>query len=134
MMCSCLTTRRTATRYRCAPWRCSACSWSAWSRSSWSTSPRTGSSPAAARTAETRSRPVPEIELDLGAQLIASLEGMTARLDREERQRQAIIQAVRQIPLTAPQANAAGLIDYPDLLAAKTGYYWGVRRLTLTGF
>jgi hypothetical protein len=77
---------------------------------------------------------VPEIELDLGAQLIASLETLTTKLDREEQRRQAMVQAVRQIPITAPQANAAGLIDYPDLLAVKTGYYWGVRRLTLSGF
>lgn len=77
---------------------------------------------------------MPEIELDLGAQLVASLETLTARLEREERQRQRMAQAIRQVPLTGPQANAAGVIDVPDLLAVKTGYYWSVRRLTLSGF
>jgi hypothetical protein len=77
---------------------------------------------------------VPDIELDIGAQLIASIETLSAALVRQEQQRQRMAQCIRQIPLKAPQANAAGVIDYPDLLAVKTGYYWGVRRLTLSGF
>ncbi len=31
-------------------------------------------------------------------------------------------------------SGGAGVIDYPDTLKAKTGYYWSVRRLTLTGW
>jgi hypothetical protein len=77
---------------------------------------------------------VPDIELDLGVQLIASLEGLTARLDREERDRQRMSQAIRQIPLAANQPNAAGVIDDPAQLRANTGYYWSVRRLVLSGF
>lgn len=77
---------------------------------------------------------MPDIEIDIGAQLVASLETMAAKLDRDERHRQKMTQAIRQIPIAAPQANAAGLIDYPDLLAVKTGYYWGIRRLTFSGF
>lgn len=78
---------------------------------------------------------MPDIELDLGMQLIASLETVTAKLTREEDHRQRKMQAIRQIPLVAPQATASPfVIDSPDNLAAKTGYCWGVRRLALTGF
>jgi hypothetical protein len=81
---------------------------------------------------------MPEIELDLGAQLIASIETLNTALSRQEQQRQRAAQCIRQIPLVSPQMNlsagGAGVIDIPDLLAAKTGYYWGVRRLTLSGF
>lgn len=77
---------------------------------------------------------MPEIEIDIGAQLIASIEALSTTLARQEQQRQRMTQCVRQVPLTAPQANSDGIIDYPDLLACKTGYYWSVRRLTLSGF
>lgn len=80
---------------------------------------------------------MPEIELDLGVQLIAGIEGMAAKIDRAERYRQRMAQAIRQIPITAPPMNlasGAGVIDVPDLLAVKTGFMWSVRRLTLYGF
>ena len=78
-----------------------------------------------------------DIEVDLGAQLVASIEGMAARLDREERQRQRMAQAIRQVPITPPQITlnaGAGTLDLPASLRVPTGYYWGVRRLTLSGF
>lgn len=80
---------------------------------------------------------MPEIELDIGAQLIASLETLSAAMARQERDRQRMAQAIRQVPLTAPQMTlsaGAGTIDSPDTLKAKTGYYWSVRRLTLQGW
>ena len=77
---------------------------------------------------------MPDLELDIGAQLVAAVGSMTAMLEQQERQRQAQSQAVRQVPLTGPPPNAAGIIDMPDLLMAKTGYYWSVRRLVLSGF
>jgi hypothetical protein len=77
---------------------------------------------------------VPDLEIDVGAQLCASLDSLTDQLRRQDAWRQQQAQVIRQIPITAPQANAAGIIDVPDLLAVKTGYFWGVRRLTLSGF
>lgn len=73
-------------------------------------------------------------ELELTAQLCASLDGLTTQLKYEEGRRQQMSQAVRQVPLAAAQANAAGLIDDPAQLRANTGFYWSVRRLTLSGF
>jgi hypothetical protein len=77
---------------------------------------------------------VPEIDIDLTGQLTAALGRVADGLDREARYRQRQAEVIRQIPITAPQANAAGIIDSPDLLAVKTGYCWGIRRLTLSGF
>jgi hypothetical protein len=73
-------------------------------------------------------------DLEITAQLVASIDSLTAQMQRQEDQRQRQSQVIRQVPITAPQANAAGLIDSPDLLAVKTGYYWSIRRLTLSGF
>lgn len=75
-----------------------------------------------------------EIDVDLGAQLAASLGTVAAGLARQERQRQDMSQCIRQVPLAPPQANAAGVIDLPQALAVPTGYCWGIRRLTLSGF
>ena len=76
-------------------------------------------------------------ELTLTAQLCASIDGLTAQLQREEQQRQRAAQCIRQIPLAPPLMildAGAGVIDYPDVLAAKTGFIWSVRRLTVFGF
>lgn len=77
----------------------------------------------------------PGAEIDVTARLTASLNGVAAMIDRANQYAGFCGKAeVQQVPLTAPQANAAGIIDYPDLLAVKTGYYWSVRRLALSGF
>lgn len=78
---------------------------------------------------------MPDIELDIGLQLLASVETLSTQLAKQEYQDQQRAQAFRQIPLTAPQATASPwIIDYPDTLKAKTGYFWSIRRLTLSGF
>jgi len=77
---------------------------------------------------------MPEIDLGLFAGLTASIDGMTAALKREAGWRQRKAQVIRQVPLAPPQANAAGVIDSPQSLRAPDGYYWSVRRLTLSGF
>jgi len=78
---------------------------------------------------------VPDLELDIGAQLVAAIGSVAAMMQRQEQANQQRIQAIRQIPITANQiTQSAGIIDQPDLLAVKTGYYWGIRRLTFSGF
>ncbi len=80
---------------------------------------------------------MPDIELDLGLQLIASIETLTETMRKQWQHEQRKAQAIRQVPLTANQmvlSSGAGTIDSPDTLMAKTGYYWCVRRLTLSGF
>ena len=80
---------------------------------------------------------MPEIELDIGAQLIASLETVATALAREQGRQQRMAQAVRQVPLVTNQmalSGGAGTIDDPASLRAPTGFYWGIRRLTLSGF
>lgn len=77
------------------------------------------------------------LELDLGAELIAAVNANTKALEREQQHRQKIMQAIRQLPLIAPQAvtvNGVLGIDSPDNLKAKTGWYWDIKRLTLTGW
>lgn len=76
-------------------------------------------------------------ELELTAQLCASLDGLTAQLQRQETERQRAAQCVRQLPLATGQmklSGGAGTIDDPAQLRANTGYMWSVRRLTLSGF
>jgi hypothetical protein len=77
---------------------------------------------------------VPELEIDIGAQLVASLDNLTTALRKENAWRQRQAQVIRQVPIKPPQANAAGVIDVPQAMSAPTGYYWGIRRLTLSGF
>lgn len=68
---------------------------------------------------------------------IGELTTAVRELRADLRKNAALSTVIRQVPLTAPQmtlAGGAGVIDYPDTLKAKTGYYWSIRRLTLTGF
>ena len=75
--------------------------------------------------------------IDVTAQLSLAIGELTAEIRAQNRDRQRLAQALRQGPITAAAmtlAGGAGVIDLPDLLAVKTGYYWSVRRLTLTGW
>jgi hypothetical protein len=76
---------------------------------------------------------VPELEIDIGAQLVASLDNLTTALRKENAWRQKQAEMMRQIPLKPPQA-VNGVIDVPQALAVPTGYFWSIRRLTLSGF
>jgi hypothetical protein len=78
---------------------------------------------------------VPDLELDVTAQLCASLDGLTAQMRRAEERHQRMAQAIRQVPLAAGRMNlTTGVLDDPAQLRAPTGFIWGVRRLTLSGF
>jgi hypothetical protein len=78
--------------------------------------------------------------VQFGVQLEATtgaLGAMTSALQQEAQWRQRKANAVRQIPLAPPQiplSTGAGVLDIPDVLAAKTGYSWSVRRLAVTGW
>lgn len=75
--------------------------------------------------------------LDVWAKIGVRLESLTAELRAERQQRARMMGVVRQVPLTSPQmalTAGAGMIDIPDLLMARTGQYWSVRRLTLSGW
>lgn len=74
------------------------------------------------------------VDVDVIAGIHAALGAVADTLGQETRWRQRCSQAIRQVPLAAPWADSAGVIDYPDSLQAKTGYFWSVRRLTLSGF
>jgi hypothetical protein len=76
-------------------------------------------------------------DLELTAQLAASLETMNAAMARQEETRRRALMAVRQVPIAANQmtlSGGAGTIDQPDSLMCRSGFYWSVRRLTLSGF
>jgi hypothetical protein len=76
-------------------------------------------------------------DLEVTAQLCAAIETMNAAMARQEERNRRMAMAVRQIPLSANQAAltaGAGTIDQPDSLMVRAGYYWSVRRLTLSGF
>jgi hypothetical protein len=77
---------------------------------------------------------MPEVELDLGLQLIASIETLTEQMRKQWQHEQRKAQAIRQVPLATNQANAAGIIDDPAQLRCPTGYYMSVRRLSVFGF
>ena len=76
------------------------------------------------------------MEIDFSARLCASLDGMTAVMERERNWRQRVAQAITQVPFAGSitLSGGAGSYDQPDQLSAKTGYIWGIRRLTVQGF
>jgi len=78
----------------------------------------------------------PGLEIDFSARIAASLDGIAAALTREQQWRQRQMQVIRQIPFAGSitLAGGAGTDDQPDKLQAKTGYIWGIRRLTANGF
>ena len=79
----------------------------------------------------------PSLELDLSVRLAASLDGVTAAMDRESRWRQRVAQALIQVPFAGsiPISGGTGSSTHArDKLQAKTGYVWGIRRITAQGF
>jgi hypothetical protein len=79
---------------------------------------------------------MPSLEVDFSARVAASLDGMTAALDREARWRQKCANAITQVPFAGSisLSGGAGTYDRPDQLQAKTGYMWSIRRITSNGF
>jgi hypothetical protein len=41
---------------------------------------------------------------------------------------------IRQVPIYATSLGASGTISQPGTLGPPTGFYWGIRRLTASGF
>lgn len=78
----------------------------------------------------------PGLEIDFSAHVSASLDGMIARMDREHRWREKCARAITQVPFagTITLSGGAGTDDQPDKLQAKTGFIWGIRRITANGF
>ena len=79
----------------------------------------------------------PGLEIDFNAQLTASLNGVATALSREAQWRQKQMNAIRQVPFAgsiAINGSGIGVYDQPDALQAKTGYIWGIRRLTIQGW
>jgi hypothetical protein len=78
----------------------------------------------------------PGLGLSAWLGLQASIDGLAAQVRREADWRQRVAGIVQQVPFAQPMAiNAgAGSIDQPDLLKAKTGFYWSVRRVFTTGY
>jgi hypothetical protein len=50
------------------------------------------------------------------------------------RRRWAWANKVRSVPIYATSLGASGTISQPGTLGPPTGFYWGVRRLTASGF
>lgn len=76
------------------------------------------------------------IELDVSAQVSASLGSIAQALRAEADHRQRMATAIRQVPFagSVPLTGGAGTYDAADQLQAKTGYFWSIRRLTVQGF
>jgi len=74
----------------------------------------------------------PGLEIDFTARIAASLNGMAASLDREQRWRERVARAITQVPFwgTIGLSGGNGTDDQPDKLQAKTGYIWSIRRIT----
>lgn len=79
----------------------------------------------------------PGIELDLSVRLAASLDGVTAALDREARWRQRCAQAIQQVPFAGMitiSGSTGSATRNRDKEQAKTGYVWSIRRITAYGW
>ena len=79
----------------------------------------------------------PGLEIDFSARIAASLDGVTAALDRESRWRQRCAQAIVQVPFAGAVTITAGAgtsTHGRDKEQAKTGSIWSIRRLTANGW
>ena len=78
----------------------------------------------------------PGIDVEASLRLCASLDGMAARMDRDQAWRDRIGRALTRVYFAGSitLSGGAGTDDQPDKLQAKTGYIWSVRRLTAQGF
>lgn len=68
----------------------------------------------------------------------ASLGRLTEQQDKQERERHAILQAIRPLTIPAGQFTGAGvsttcLIASAELFGPRSGVCWDVRRITVTG-
>lgn len=76
-----------------------------------------------------------DLEVSLTAELVAALNRNADELQQQREQRWRNRGALQRIFMASRQSvNANDVIDQPDALMAKTGYWWDIRRLTITGF
>jgi hypothetical protein len=78
----------------------------------------------------------PGLEIDFTAKIAAALGGVAGALGDEAQWRARKARAITQVPFwgSITLIAGAGTEDQPDKLQAKTGYVWGIRRLTVSGF
>lgn len=72
--------------------------------------------------------------IELSAQIALSLGDIATAMQQEQAWRRRCAGAIQQVPVISNQVNGSGTIDTPDALAVKTGYIWGLRRLSCYGF
>ena len=79
--------------------------------------------------------------LSFTAELKASLDGISARMDRDWAERTRLSGVVRQVPIMVPDWNIANVdssgytvLRRQPQLGPPAGFYWSVRRLTAYGF
>jgi hypothetical protein len=80
---------------------------------------------------------MPGLQVDFSARVAASLDGVTAALDRESRWRQRCAQAIVQIPfggMISLSGGSGASTHARDKEQAKTGYIWSIRRITANGW
>ena len=83
----------------------------------------------------------PVAGVEFGAALMARLGDLTAAIEQQVESERARLRAFAQImhqrpigPQTIPLTSGAGLLDIPDLFAAKDGYFMSLRRITAASF
>lgn len=69
--------------------------------------------------------------LDLWFNLGVKLESVATEVAEYNRKREKLWSSLHQVPLTGPALITAGkLIDEPNLLGPRTGWFWDIRRLS----
>ena len=76
--------------------------------------------------------------VEIGAAIIASIDGLTAEMGHARRHRNELRQKVwaleiPQIPVPAT-GSGVGTVDFPTLLGPRTGQAWSIRRISTTGW
>lgn len=76
---------------------------------------------------------MPEAGIEVQAGLQVALGNLAQAVAREQAHRARMAACIQQVPL-AGGLPGSGTLDQPDQLQAKTGYYWGIRRLVASGW
>lgn len=69
--------------------------------------------------------------LELWAHLGVKLEALTEEIRRERKMREYLWKTVHRVQVTGPAIPpvAGGLVDAPDILGARRGWWWDIRRI-----
>lgn len=79
----------------------------------------------------------PGLDVQAAVQLTASLNGVSARLDRDSAEQKKLNQAINFFPTinqAVPLSGGAGTLDMPALLGPPTGQAWDIKRIAALGF